>query len=83
MHLELYPKSPEGGLWRALQCRLITVEIIGVSMPVLHASSLAISVVGSLKARNGYAHHASKKLIGTHIPIAGRSVKRQLPNATP
>jgi hypothetical protein len=54
MWLELYRKSPEVALWRALEERF-AADVVGSSMPVLRASNLALHVVGSLGARDGDA----------------------------
>jgi hypothetical protein len=48
MWLEVYRKSPEVALWRALEGR-ITADVVGSSMPVLRASNLALLVLGALK----------------------------------
>jgi hypothetical protein len=51
-------------------------------MPVLHASSLALFVVGNLEARDGDAHEQSKKLVSTRVLVAAR-VEWKLRHTTP
>jgi hypothetical protein len=71
MWLELYRKSPEVALWRAFEGRF-AADVVGSSMPVLHASDLALLVVGTLGARDGDAQEKSKKLFGTRVPVTAR-----------
>ena len=62
MWFGLYRKSPEVALWRALEGRF-AADVVGSSMPVRRASTLASLVVGSLGARDGDVQEKSKEAI--------------------
>jgi hypothetical protein len=78
---ELYRKSTEVALWRALELRFVS-DVVGSSMPVLRDSSPALFVVRSLEARDGDTNESRKKLVGTRVPVAAR-VEWKLRHTTP